>query len=1202
MLKSFSSSIASMGVRIVVMTAPLALHATWYGENVENGSDIMLMDVCWPFWPESTYSAIWNFGTNPTGLGGYGGFANGIPSLPPDHRPNLEPAVQSAFHPGSVWSFWGGSKDGEPVRVVASSKYTYPRQYVNEGASGSLGAHSWPFMKNGEWYTMMMKIWEPVGVTNAQHAYIGRWIKDIASGQWHLYGIMRLPVPGKSFTGNNGFLEDVGNSGRSVRSLYRRLGYCRKEGTWRSSNKVTIAVDPRNGQFDNYWVVQVKPEGDHEFLAMELSWNKALMPFKLSGTPLAFGSKNEFTVKQPGQPTLDKPQLASVSAESNGRQVVVNWALATTSSPQFHYRIEIFNNAACKGEPVAVCQERMPTVNTVLLDAVVANPTVRFTLTDVFDQAIEPRLVTVKAAGKPAPSVSRTMEAGLGYELLHKFKEADKLSLKDIDGGELFKQGIARGFDTSLAGALGRKYAFRFKGFLRVPAAGLYLLRIQGTDGYRIAVDGVEAVAWDGSHGPAERSGRMNLAEGDHALSVDYFVDQGSPFFKLEWEGPGFSRQGIPVSALLHQDVGQAPAVKLITSAGEDGTATIKVALQPRGHAINKTQLFLGTMQIAESTGADLFYSGPMLKGTNTVWTRVTYNGNCTVDSQPTDLVVRGAPIQGGWTLSVVGEPKAVHGVWQTAPDAFSFIGEGEYVVTKKIIGDFTLTCRLESWSDSRKALVNGWSWVGLTAREKGTERWWGQDFGIYQMASGGLRTTPDFSDQGASRINSYELPKGHPWLRMIRRGQTWTAWSSADGKAWELGATHLRPMSEGMDAGVVFRVLPQDAQAYFQATVSNLKLESGVATDVVFPSPVMATDTEGPRWTGVVMARSEPKTVVLRSSAKGLLRSADDGKTWVPANGGLSGAANAVRSVAIHPKDPLIMFRAAGFVDSTGQWNGGLWRTSDGGVQWKKLDFPGDFDGVGPSALCGEVIAFDPEKPETIYVGCETKGLFRSENGGATWSKIGIENERITAIAVNGWCRGGNGLAMMHVITCPDALMPLLGRGKPALSAAVKTSHDYVSRNGGNSFHPACEWGEVGYLNVAFDKGSADEPSYATTHGYCMSLRDHAMFLFPAVKNMEVLCPITALASSGRGDTRCGRALLQALDPARPGRLSRSDHFGLSWNWVETRGDLPSGGYIAFSGEYIKGERWWLLATDGLYHSDDGGRTLKKVMDTRHN
>ncbi|MCY3018504.1 MAG: PA14 domain-containing protein [Planctomycetota bacterium] len=927
------------------------LRATWYGENVEDGADIMFMDVCWPWWPESTYFANWNFGTNPTGIGGYGGFTGGIQSLGPDHRPNYGPEIQAAWRPGSVWSFWGGNKEGEPVRVVASSEYAYPRQYIGEGASGSLGGSCWPFIKQGQWYTMLMRVWEPVDVTNPQYSYIGRWVKDVSTGQWHLYGIMRLPVPASSFRGNAGFLEDCGNAGRSVRSMYRRLGYYRKAGQWRSSNVVSYNEN-KKGQLDNYWVVQVKPEGDHEILAMELSANPKLLPQKLFGTPLEFGRKHEFRAKQPEQPTLDKPKVASVTAESNGRQVLVSWEIPADSSPQFLYRVEVFGNAACQGEPVVVRQERMPTVRMVLLDAVVANPTVRFSLTDVFDQTIAPMVVTAKASANPWTATADTVAPGLSYELLHQDKvrhenfffppcakleqskreEHHWLSLNELGTGRAVQQGISRGFDTSLAGTRRAGYAFRFKGFLRVPATGLYVLRMQGADGYRITIDGHEALTWDGPHGPAERSAAVHVAEGHHALEVEYFVDKPDvPFFRLEWEGPGLPRQEIPSSALLHKDTGQIPVAALTTSGGNDGTASLKVVVDPRGHTTNKTRLFLGKMQIAESNGPSLTYDGPMLDGVNNLWTRIVYDTKCTVDSEPTTLAVHGPEVKNGWALTVAGEAKAVRGVWQTAPDAFSFMGEGEYVITRRVAGDFTLTCRIDSFAGSRGEPVNGSSWAGLTAREHGdrNNRAWGEEFGVFQMAHHGLRTTPDFSDLGDGRCNDYELPKGHPWVRMVRRRQVWTAWSSADGKNWQLGATHLKPMAASMDAGVIFRALPQDAQAYFHAKVSSVTLEAGVAKDVVIPVPVAATHTDGSRLTGVVMARSDAKVVVVRSSERGLFRSTDDGKTWLAANGNLSGAANVVRSIAIHPKDSQIMFRAAGRAADSAAWDGGLWKTT---------------------------------------------------------------------------------------------------------------------------------------------------------------------------------------------------------------------------------------------------------------------------------
>ena len=78
-------------------------------------------------------------------------------------------------------------------------------------------------------------------------------------------------------------------------------------------------------------------------------------------------------------------------------------------------------------------------------------------------------------------------------------------------------------------------------------------------------------------------------------------------------------------------------------------------------------------------------------------------------------------------------------------------------------------------------------------------------------------------------------------------------------------------------------------------------------------------------------MARSDAKVAVVRSSAFGLLRTTDGGTTWKPANGDLTGSDLAVRSVAIHPKNPNVMLRACG----TGHGDGRLWKTTDGGDTW---------------------------------------------------------------------------------------------------------------------------------------------------------------------------------------------------------------------------------------------------------------------------
>ena len=90
-----------------LVIATSAVQAQWYGEDVASGADIIMMDIRWPWWSESTYSANFNVATIPAGVSAYGGFAGSVETVGAEHRPNLDPEVQSAFRPGSVWSFWG---------------------------------------------------------------------------------------------------------------------------------------------------------------------------------------------------------------------------------------------------------------------------------------------------------------------------------------------------------------------------------------------------------------------------------------------------------------------------------------------------------------------------------------------------------------------------------------------------------------------------------------------------------------------------------------------------------------------------------------------------------------------------------------------------------------------------------------------------------------------------------------------------------------------------------------------------------------------------------------------------------------------------------------------------------------------------------------------------------------------------------------
>jgi len=339
-----------------------------------------------------------------------------------------------------------------------------------------------------------------------------------------------------------------------------------------------------------------------------------------------------------------------------------------------------------------------------------------------------------------------------------------------------------------------------------------------------------------------------------------------------------------------------------------------------------------------------------------------------------------------------------------------------------------------------------------------------------------------------------------------------------------------------------------------------------------------------------------------VRSSAKGLLRTTDGGRTWNPVNGELSGFANAVRSVAIHPENPNIMLRAAGRAEE-GSLVSGLWRTTDGGNRWVKLEFPGDFDGYGPSALCGEVLAFDLRNPERIFAGTESAGFFRSDDGGETWKSLGWEDSRFTAVEVWPWEHinqvASRNQTQLCATTCADKWMKYLGRGEPVQSTEVEDSRGLVSTDDVERLQEYHKRTDGGFYNIAFSRMMQHPGNfrYATAHGLQHNYGDK-IFAFPSYKNMEWLRPITAIHGTNRPGEKNGLMITQALDPEQPGRISRTEKtWARIWHWTEVEGDVPKGGLIATCGEYKQGETWWFVYTDGLYFSTDGGKSMVKVL-----
>jgi hypothetical protein len=103
-------------------------------------------------------------------------------------------------------------------------------------------------------------------------------------------------------------------------------------------------------------------------------------------------------------------------------------------------------------------------------------------------------------------------------------------------------------------------FAFRFKGYIRVPRTGVYTFLARSDDGAALWV-GDQNVFWSVGQSPktTETWGQIALQAGLHPITVGYFQAYGPMALEMLVEGPGMRRQRIPNSMLFQDRPASAP-------------------------------------------------------------------------------------------------------------------------------------------------------------------------------------------------------------------------------------------------------------------------------------------------------------------------------------------------------------------------------------------------------------------------------------------------------------------------------------------------------------------------------------------------------------------------------------------------------------------------------------------------------------------
>jgi photosystem II stability/assembly factor-like uncharacterized protein len=113
---------------------------------------------------------------------------------------------------------------------------------------------------------------------------------------------------------------------------------------------------------------------------------------------------------------------------------------------------------------------------------------------------------------------------------------------------------------------------------------------------------------------------------------------------------------------------------------------------------------------------------------------------------------------------------------------------------------------------------------------------------------------------------------------------------------------------------------------------------------------------------------------IVYAGTTKGLFRTADKGERWERI--GQTLLEPFISSFLIHPTDPSVVYIGG---------PAGVWKSSDSGKRWQAMN-------QGLATLNIRALAMAPKNPQTVYAGTNGSGLYRSTDGGVSWTSVPLK------------------------------------------------------------------------------------------------------------------------------------------------------------------------------------------------------------------
>ncbi|MDE0651254.1 MAG: glycosyl hydrolase, partial [Gammaproteobacteria bacterium] len=175
-------------------------------------------------------------------------------------------------------------------------------------------------------------------------------------------------------------------------------------------------------------------------------------------------------------------------------------------------------------------------------------------------------------------------------------------------------------------------------------------------------------------------------------------------------------------------------------------------------------------------------------------------------------------------------------------------------------------------------------------------------------------------------------------------------------------------------------------------------------AQDPISLLPPMEWRSIGPdrggRSIAVAGHAGRPFEYYFGATGGGLFKTTDGGSTWTPVTDGQVGSAS-VGAVTMAPSNPDIVYIGMGEVQLRGNvlQGDGVYRSDDGGKSWRHLGLA-DTHAIGRI----RIHPTDPDRAYVAALGHpfgsnSERGVFRTSDGGRTWEKILFRDERTGAV-----------------------------------------------------------------------------------------------------------------------------------------------------------------------------------------------------------